>query len=118
MPFNIYASVEGKVMKHPPIMVRKIEQADNESFRIEWSDGVCDLFRLDELQRLCPCAQCFDPATGRRSTGEPVAERPLSATTIESVGRYALRVRFTSGCSKGIFSFSLLREIGRGHADA
>jgi DUF971 family protein len=35
----------------------------------------------------------------------------LLATAVESVGRYALRVRFADGHDTGIYSFELLREL-------
>lgn len=94
-------------------MVRKLAQVDNESFLIEWSDGLTQRYTLPMLQGACPCAQCYDPATGSRRNPRSSGEKGVGATKIESVGRYALRVHFTSGCTKGIYSFALLREIGK-----
>lgn len=101
-------------MKNPPILIRKIKQVDNSSFLIEWSDGINHTFRLSRLQGLCPCAQCYDPIAGKRTPNSPQVQNNVSATKIENVGRYALKVHFTSGCTKGIYSFALLREIGNG----
>lgn len=118
MFISLYATMERDAMRHTPIMIKKIEQVDNESFKIEWSDGIAERYRLDVLQRMCPCAQCYDPATGKRLNAREDASHPIRAAKIENVGRYAIRIHFTSGCTKGIYSFSLLRAIGKGKVHA
>jgi DUF971 family protein len=99
------------------MMIRRIEQKDNHSFMIEWSDGKVDVFQLRHLQKACPCAACYDPASGTRLVKEEALDPGVRATKIESVGRYALRIDFTSGCRKGIYSFATLREIARRSVD-
>ena len=110
----IHVELGREKMRNPPLMIRKIEQVDNRTFLILWSDGVSHKFSLDQLQRVCPCAQCYDPITGKRPATSPQLVKDVGATKIESVGRYALRIHFKSGCSKGIYSFALLRDIGNG----
>ena len=89
------------------VFIRRIVQKDQYTFTIEWTDGKLSEYRLSDLQRHCPCAKCRDKKTGRSS----VDFEEVEAVSIESVGRYALRINFTQGCSKGIYSFSLLREL-------
>lgn len=104
-------------MKNPssaPILVRKIQQVDNHSFSIDWSDGKHSMYRLSELQKQCPCANCVDENTGKRLSDDKMVKTDVRAIRIASVGRYALRIQFTSGCSTGIFSFNLLRKIDGG----
>ena len=36
--------------------IKKIEQSDNNSFHIEWSDQTTKNYKLSHLQRNCPCA--------------------------------------------------------------
>lgn len=91
----------------PPdeLTIQKIIQLDNHTFAIQWSDGVRHAYRLSVLQSNCPCAQCHE----RRTDGiDPL----VRATRIQGVGRYALRIAFTSGCSSGIYHYTLLRTIG------
>ncbi len=45
------------------------------------------------------------------------ASGPLSATAIEPVGNYAIRIRFSDGHASGIYSWSYLREIAPSQPD-
>jgi DUF971 family protein len=95
-------------MKHPPVLVKAIKQKDNFTFTIEWSDGIARHYRLCDLQERCPCAACSENAAGK----QPPLCKDVRAVNIFNIGRYALRIQFTSGCSAGIYSFAMLRELG------
>lgn len=99
----------GSFMK--PLFIKRIAQKDNYTFSIEWNDGKTQDFRLSVLQRLCSCANCRDENTGERLIHSGQVKEDVKAVSIRSVGRYALRVQFTSGCSTGIYSFDMLRNI-------
>lgn len=92
-------------MKQPPLTMSEIAQLDNYSFGITWSDGVRQKFRLSELQERCPCAQCNVDGSNRS------IDKDVRAVNISSVGRYAMKIKFTSGCSNGIYTYALLREF-------
>lgn len=95
-------------MSQPAVLIKKIHQKDNTTFAIEWSDGNIADYHLGDLQKRCPCAQCH------ASTQKPlVLESDVRAVRLMSVGRYALRIQFTSGCSKGIYSFAMLRKLAK-----
>lgn len=94
-----------------PVFARDLKQISNTHFSIQWNDGVEQTFQLAQLQNHCPCAQCVDEATGQRLSQAPHVNEDVGATTIKSVGRYALRVYFTSGCSNGIYSYDFLRNM-------
>lgn len=86
----------------------KIEQKDACHFSIRWSDGEESLFRLSDLQLACPCVVCSE----KRRAGKRIeVPADLSAKSIENVGRYALRIEFMQGCSKGIYSLAFLRDF-------
>lgn len=89
-------------------LIRKIAQRDNQTLTIEWSDGLTGHYRLSDLQRCCPCAACVDEQTGARRPRD--VHPDVRAVRVTNVGRYALRVQFTSGCSTGIYDFALLRK--------
>ena len=76
----------------------------NSCLDITWQDGLHQEIPLAEIQQHCPCQKC-------RSRYTACAER-VGATQIMSVGNYAIRIVFTSGCHKGIYPYRLLREIG------
>lgn len=98
-------------MNDQSISIRGLQQKDNYTFTIEWSDGQIYHYRLSTLQKYCPCANCTDEVTGKRRNDAKNLNDDVRAQRIVSVGRYALRIYFTSGCSKGIFDFNLLRRI-------
>lgn len=94
-----------------PLAVRKISQKNNHVFEIEWSDGVVQDFLLSDLQKACPCAQCTDEVSGRSLVDPSMISDDVRALFIRSVGRYGLRIQYTSGCSTGIYSFDRLRKM-------
>ncbi len=94
-------------MNHKAFIVKKIDQLDNYTFSIEWADGVVTKYRLSDLQRACPCANCTDEKSVTAKKDD--LKNDVSAVNITSVGRYALRIQFTKGCSQGIFGFDMLR---------
>jgi DUF971 family protein len=103
---------DAKLMTTPAVLVRKITQKDNHRFTIEWSDGkICD-YMLSDLQRQCPCAKCTDEFSGQRLLDPGSVKDDVRAAHIKSVGRYALKIQFTSGCTTGIYSFDMLRKSG------
>lgn len=84
--------------------IRNFWQNDPYHMTFEWSDGFQKKIKLSNLQKNCPCAGCTDE---KRC---PVSES-LEAVKIQNVGNYAVRFQFNSGCSKGIYTFSMLRDF-------
>jgi len=101
-------------MKKIHIGVSAIQQTDNHTFEIAWSDGSKGAYRLSELQKICPCAKCHDESTGKKIVQESTIDSNVMAHGIKNVGRYGLKIKFTSGCSTGIFPFHLLHDMGKG----
>jgi len=83
---------------------------------VEWSDGRRIHYPIPWLRRMSPSADA-------RELREELASNPLAvlpssgsdaritATGIEPVGNYAIRIRFSDGHASGIYSWSYLREI-------
>jgi DUF971 family protein len=99
--------MEGHVMKQPPLEIRQIVQNDNHTFNITWTDEVTQSFRLGMLQQNCPCAQCNVDGKNK------IVDNDVRAIKLNSVGRYAMKIKFTSGCSNGIFTYAFLRELAK-----
>lgn len=93
------------------LFIRQIWQKDNYTFSIQWNDGSIQDFRLCDLQKQCPCAHCSDEITGQRLLDAQLIPDHVQALVIRNVGRYGLRIQFTSGCSTGIYSFDRLRNM-------
>jgi ATP-binding protein involved in chromosome partitioning len=91
--------------------IASIWQKDRDAFAIRWTDGMETSYQLKELQERCPCAGCVDEMTGVRKAIAPSISKEVGAHRIFSVGRYAIRIEFSSGCSHGIYDFALLRSL-------
>jgi DUF971 family protein len=97
-------------MEMKAVFIKAIYQKDCYQFTIEWTDGKIFDYLLSEIQRHCACVRCIDQKVALKSSCDDV-----EAARIVSVGDYALQIYFTKGCSKGIYSFELLRKIGSKH---
>ncbi len=93
--------MQTEIIKNP---APQVVQKDAHSLTLQWSDGQKSHFRYSDLQKHCPCAGCAEESAGR-------TDPHLQANKIFLVGRYALRFEFTSGCSSGIYSFEMLRNL-------
>lgn len=100
---------ESQKVMHP-YQVDTINQKDAHSFTIRWKDQVEIDYRLNELQKKCPCANCRDEETGVQKVDPNSIDENVKAKGIINVGRYAIRVDFTSGCTMGIFAHDQLRN--------
>jgi ATP-binding protein involved in chromosome partitioning len=85
------------------IFIREIRQNDDQGFTLEWSDGKIFDYDLREVQSRCPCVKCRDE--------KPQVGRDVKASRILNIGSYALQIFFTTGCSKGIYPYGLLRQM-------
>lgn len=93
------------------LFIKQIEQKNNHVFSILWNDGQMQFFRLSDLQKICPCANCRDENTGKRLVDINTIPDNLKALSIRNVGHYAMKIYFTSGCSLGIFSYEMLKNM-------
>ncbi|HQU44281.1 MAG: hypothetical protein B7Z73_07745 [Planctomycetia bacterium 21-64-5] len=93
-------------------------RGDNELL-IEWSDGQRRSYRVSELRDHCPCASCREkrsqpPAVATMLPVLSLAEaRPLTLLDMSPVGNYAYSIKFSDGHDTGIYTFELLRALGR-----
>ena len=81
---------------------------------LRFADGAS--FRLDyvEVRMSCPCAKCRPRQENEQRLiefREEVTRLRLDKPKAELVGRYGLRFQWLTGCSSGIYSFELLRNV-------
>jgi DUF971 family protein len=95
------------------IRVRDIQQLNERTLGITWTDNRTDTFDVVELRRRCPCAMCIDEWTHLPKLKEADVADSLRPLKIESVGQYALSIKFNDGHSTGIYTFQMLRKFGR-----
>jgi ATP-binding protein involved in chromosome partitioning len=92
------------------LKVRQVLQKDPRTMSIVWSDGMTQDFKYSDLQKICPCAGCVDEASGKRISSPELVDENVGAKNISAVGRYAIKIQFTSGCTTGLYSFEMLRN--------
>jgi len=104
----VVQQLDGKV---PSLTIKKVWQPNPQHLSLEWSDGISHQYRLSELQKKCPCANCIDENTGERKILKTPIQEDVSAFSVTNVGRYAIRIQYSSGCSTGLYSYQFLRNF-------
>ena len=96
------------VMSAPvPTEIRRLPEAGR--LRISWNDGHVGEYGYDYLRGYCPCAACQGHSVKEIEFQPPAA--PVSATTIEPVGNYAISILWSDSHATGIYRFDFLRDI-------
>ena len=102
-----------------PVQPTKLALLPDGTLRIDWSDGAARVYAVRQLRDGCPCATCRElrllppkpaPLLPVLSTAEA---RPLTLLGMKPVGHYAYAIDFSDGHDTGIYTFDLLRELGR-----
>jgi DUF971 family protein len=86
---------------------------------IDWKDAHHSTYDLVYLRDHCPCAACTGAhgTQPRAKSSEQPANpfqmytRKLKMDEVESVGNYAIRIKWSDGHGSGIYSFEHLRKI-------
>lgn len=95
------------------LLISRIYPKDAGAFIIEWADGRVYEYQLADLQKNCPCARCRDEKNGRPLQPPSSVDPEVRAVRLYNLGRYAMRIEFTSGCSRGVYTYAFLREWGK-----
>ena len=90
---------------------RDMEWIDKGVLGIEWSDGHKGVYPVRYLRQHCPCAACTDEWTGQLRIKPHDIPILIRLDDIESVGRYALQMKWSDGHDTGIYSYTFLRRI-------
>jgi DUF971 family protein len=83
--------------------------------QITWEDGRHTSYTGEQLRWACPCAECRGEAgaPGRLSRVSSLNADELRIKDVTLVGQYALSIAFESGHATGIYTFTLLRQLGK-----
>ncbi|HEY8039240.1 MAG TPA: DUF971 domain-containing protein [Polyangiaceae bacterium] len=76
---------------------------------IDWADGHKGIYPHAVLRGYCPCAGCQGHTGDVRFLETTDAQRELE--DIETVGGYALALKWFDGHSSGIYSYKFLRAL-------
>jgi DUF971 family protein len=74
---------------------------------LTWPDGKARL-HADLLRAVCRCGGCRGAATAGRPAQRPAG---LTLVRVEPAGAYGLQLVFSDGHDRGIYPWSLLREL-------
>jgi ATP-binding protein involved in chromosome partitioning len=94
------------------VVPKEIRQAGPRTLAIVWSDGRESRYEVRELRLLCPCASCRDEVTGERLLDPARVPQDVHPIRLESVGNYALKVRWSDGHDTGIYTYRRLLDLG------
>ena len=108
---------QGKPDFHPV----KLQREGEDSIVLTWSDGHENRWTAASLRRISPCATCREKERGKEEQKDnagplllPVLSQaeaaPIRIESMDPVGGYAYRVRFSDGHASGIYPLELLRD--------
>ncbi len=98
-------------MENQAVQVKKLWQVNDRTLGIQWTDGRESQLDVIQLRRSCPCAMCIDEWTHTKKLKDSDVPETTRPTRIESVGRYAMSIKFNDGHNTGIYTFDLLRNL-------
>lgn len=96
-----------------------LKLTDENRLLITFSDNVTKAYRVRELRDACPCATCREKRSAPPADPfalpllSKVELEPLRIKGMKPVGNYAYTIAFSDGHDTGIFTFELLRELGK-----
>lgn len=86
---------------------------DHQPPKLVWDDGQAMTYLPAELRLACPCASCREELTGNVLVREGDLPFDIRLTDVRPVGRYGYNLVFSDGHSSGIYTFDLLRKLGK-----
>ena len=105
-----------------PLKVR-VKKTEGTGVGIDWRDGHQSSWSFPWLRNACPCATCHEEREkDGRQPGESkpkpksllvMYEPPVKPLEVSSVGKYALKVKWSDGHESGIYSWDYLRRVCR-----
>lgn len=106
---SIWDSV--KPSKRPPTATAVELSADQQSLAMTWNDGVSTVVSSRRLRQYCPCAECVEEWSGKRTFDIERIPPGMKVIEVSPVGNYALAFTFGDMHRTGIFVWEHLREL-------
>ena len=99
----------------------RVKKSEGTGIEIDWKDGHRSVWNFAWLRNACPCATCHEDRekTGRLpGVAKPkekallvMYEAPVKPLEVTSVGKYALKFKWSDGHESGIYSWEYLRRM-------
>lgn len=84
---------------------------DQLSVAFAWSDGTRTQVEARRLRQYCPCAECVEEWSGKRTFDVETIPQGMKVLSAEAVGNYALSFTFGDSHRTGIFQWSYLKDL-------
>jgi DUF971 family protein len=100
-----------KPTKRPPVATAVDLSSDQQTLSLTWDDGKVTQVTARLLRQSCPCAECVEEWSGKRTFDVEKIPPTLKVLEAAPVGNYALSFVFSDAHRIGIFNWSYLREL-------
>lgn len=94
----------------PPAATAVDISPDQKVVTVSWDDGKKTSVLARTLRQNCPCAECVDEWTRKRTFDPAAVPEDMRIIDMRPVGNYALSFTFSDAHQTGIFNWSFLRE--------
>ncbi len=94
-----------------PVAVQVDLSQDQRDLSLLWDDGKKTQVTARALRQNCPCAECVEEWSGKRTFDQQKIPTELKIIEIAPVGNYALTFTFGDLHRIGIFNWKHLREL-------
>ena len=94
-----------------PVAVQVDLSQDQRTLALKWDDGLQTQVTSRSLRQNCPCAECVEEWSGKRTFDVEKVPADLKVIEISPVGNYALCFTFGDLHRIGIFNWKTLREL-------
>lgn len=78
---------------------------------IGWPGGAEATIPAFTLRDACPCAECVEEGTGRKTLDPASIPADIHVVALEGVGNYAVRITWSDGHATGIYAWGTLRRV-------
>ena len=87
--------------------------SDERVLSVAWGERKAE-FPFVFLRGQCACAQCVNEWTGEQILDPATIRADILIESMELVGSYAVRIRWSDGHNSGLFTWERLRELSGG----
>lgn len=102
-----------KPAKRPPVGTSVQVTEDQKTLVLTWNDGPVTRIAGQKLRANCPCAECVEEWSGRRTFDPATIDPQMKIIEVAPVGNYALCFTFGDAHRIGIFHWTFLRELSQ-----
>lgn len=100
-----------KPVKRPPTAVKVDVSTDKQQLHFDWDDGAHTTASARQLRQQCPCAECVEEWSGRRTFELTSIPEGMQVIDVAPVGNYALCFTFGDNHKTGLFTWELVRTL-------